>query len=178
MRIKETKVYPFAELSDDAKETAIQSMADINVNYEWWDCIHEDAANVDIKLTEFDIDRGSYCCGHFTENAEDVAESILKEHGESCETYNTAKAFLDEYQEGKAGFETDLDALYPDETPSYEEFEDTGAYDDIMNEFKRSILEDYRIMLQKQFEYLTSEEAIIETIEVNEYEFTADGKLY
>ena len=32
-------------------------------------------------------------------------------------------------------------------------------------------------MLQKKFEYLQSEEAIKETIEANEYEFTANGKL-
>jgi hypothetical protein len=29
MRIKETRVYPFDELSDDAKEMAIQELADI-----------------------------------------------------------------------------------------------------------------------------------------------------
>ena len=45
-------------------------------------------------------------------------------------------------------------------------------------EFRRSILEDYRIILQTEFEYLTSEEAIVEIIEANEYEFTADGHIY
>jgi predicted transcriptional regulator len=32
-------------------------------------------------------------------------------------------------------------------------------------------------MLQKEYEYLTSEEAIIETIEANEYEFTEKGEM-
>jgi len=33
-------------------------------------------------------------------------------------------------------------------------------------------------MLQKEYEYETSEEAIVETIKANEYEFTEDGNLY
>jgi len=32
-------------------------------------------------------------------------------------------------------------------------------------------------MLQKEYEYQMSDEAIIETIEANEYEFTENGKL-
>jgi len=32
--------------------------------------------------------------------------------------------------------------------------------------------------LEKEYEYLSSEKVIIETIEANEYEFTEDGKLY
>jgi len=168
-----TKVYEFKELSDEAKEAAIQNLADINVDYEWWDAIYEDAKNVGIKITEFDIGRGSYCRGDFIFNAEDVAKKITEEHGEFCETYKTANGFLAEFNKGKREHE-----LSPDYDSEYEEFVDTGLYDDIMNEFKRSILEDYRIMLEKEYEYFTSEEAIIETIEANKYEFTEDGKLY
>ena len=32
--------------------------------------------------------------------------------------------------------------------------------------------------LQKNYEYLTTREAIEETIEVNDYKFTADGRIY
>ena len=32
--------------------------------------------------------------------------------------------------------------------------------------------------LEKEYNYLTSEKAIIETIEANDYEFTEDGKIY
>ena len=32
-------------------------------------------------------------------------------------------------------------------------------------------------MLRNEYEYLTSEEAVIESIRANEYEFTEDGKL-
>ena len=63
---------------------------------------------------------------------------------------------------------------------SSEHFESSESEDkmiDLENEFLQSLLEDYSIMLQNESEYLQSAEAIRETIEANEYEFTEDGKL-
>ena len=50
--------------------------------------------------------------------------------------------------------------------------------DEMSEEFLKSLLEDYRIILENEYEYLTSKEAILETIEANDYEFTADGTIY
>jgi hypothetical protein len=44
--------------------------------------------------------------------------------------------------------------------------------------FLLDLLDAYRIMLKNEYEYLTSEAAITETLRINEYEFTADGKRY
>lgn len=173
MRIKETKVYPFAELSDDAKEKALESLADINVDYEWWDSTFEDAATVKLKLTEFELGRGNYCKGDFIEYAKDTADAIIENHGENCETRQTAEDFI-------AGT-AELNKLFPeipdDDGDDENEYERDGQQQDLDDEFLVSILEDYRIILQKEYEYLTSETMIIETIEANEYEFTEDGKL-
>ena len=87
MRIKETKVYQFSELSDEAKETAIQNCCDFNVDYEWWDCMYDDAKNVLLKLESFDLDRNRHCTGSFIEYAKDTANKIISEHGDKCETY-------------------------------------------------------------------------------------------
>ncbi len=43
MRIKETKVYPFDELTEDAQEKAVENLAEINVDYGWWDATYDDA---------------------------------------------------------------------------------------------------------------------------------------
>jgi len=167
--IKKTKVYPYEELSDEAKQKAIESFAEINVNYEWWGCVFEDAEQVGIILTEFNIGRGSCCRGDFILDAEDVANAIVEQHGESCETYKTATEFLAKYEEWmKLDEGADEDG----------EHIDTTAIEDLEGEFEYSILEDYRIILQKEYEYLTSDKAIVETIEINEYEFTEDGRLY
>ena len=64
-----TDVYKFDELPEDAKEKVIENLSCINVDFEWWDCTYEDASNAGLKLTEFDIDRASYCKGEFYEDA-------------------------------------------------------------------------------------------------------------
>ena len=174
--IKKTKVYPFAELSDEAKQAALEKLYDVNVDYEWWDCTFDDAANVGIKITEFNIDRGDYiytCKGDFTLDAEEVANKIIAEHGATCETYKTASEFLKDASAKQIAFENDEDY-----DPDYEGFCESVEHEEIEAAFKRSILEDYRIMLQHEYDYLASKEAIVETIEANDYEFTADGKLY
>jgi hypothetical protein len=171
--IKKTEVYPFDELTDDAKQTALEQLADINVDFEWWEFTYEDAANVGIKITGFDLDRGSYCEGDFILDAEEVANKIIAEHGESCETYKTAKDFLDAAKVIKEKFESDVNY-----DPEYKEYNESDDYEDAVEEFKQFILEDYRIILQHDYEYLTGEEAIVRTIEANDYEFTADGKIY
>lgn len=151
-------VYSFDELSEEAKQKAIESLYDINVNYEWWESVYEDAKNIGLKITGFDIDMGSYCKGEFITSAGEVVESILIEHGKDCETYKTALKY-------KHAFENTSNEVDEDELSDKE--------DDFLNE----ILEDYRIILQNEYEYLTSKEAIIESIEANEYTFLEDGTL-
>ena len=167
MRIKETKVYKFDELTDRAKEKAIEELYDINVDYEWWDSIYDDAEQIGLKINAFDIDRGSYVKGEFIESPEDVAELIVKNHGNKTETFKTANQFLNDVSIIRAKYK-DAGEDNWDEQSDIEELEE---------EFLKSICEDYRIMLQKEYEYFTSEEAIIETIKMNDYEFTEDGKL-
>ena len=156
MRTIRTKVYQFSELSEKAKQTAIEWGADLNVDFDWWDSVYEDAANIGLKITGFDIGRGSYCNGDFTEDAQYTGEKIIKEHGNKCETYYTASEFISNREK------LDID-------------EQEEELEELEQEFLKSLLEDYRIILQKEYEYQTSEEAIIETIEANEYEFKADG---
>lgn len=168
-----TKVYPFDELSDEAKQAAIEKLYDINVDHGWWDFTYEDAKTIGLKITEFDLDRGAFCRGEWTEDAEHVAELILEHHGDVCETHKDATEFKNAVSVAGSIFE-DTD----DYDPEYEEFVESAEYEELCEEFQRTICEDYRIILQKESEYLTSEEAIIETIEANEYEFTEDGKVY
>uniref|UniRef100_A0A6M3KD77 Uncharacterized protein n=1 Tax=viral metagenome TaxID=1070528 RepID=A0A6M3KD77_9ZZZZ len=173
MRIKQIKVYPFDELSDEGKEQAVNKLQDINVFDEWCGCVYDDAERVGLKLTEFDIDRGNYCRGDFIETATDTARKIIEDHGPDCETYKTAMEFNKESAELYMKYPVVLDDNGDDDN----EIDRDREQDELDYEFLLSILEDYRIMLQNEYEYLTSEEMIIETIRANEYEFTADGNL-
>ena len=168
-----TKVYPFEELSDEAKQTAVENLCSINVNYEWWDYTCEDAKTIGLEITEFTLDQGAFCRGNWTESAEDMARLIVENHGDACETYKDAVEFQNAVYVAGSMFE-DTD----DYNPEYEEFNESSEYENLCQEFRRTICEDYRIILQKEYEYQTGEEAIVETIKANEYEFTEDGKLY
>jgi hypothetical protein len=165
MRVIETKVYKFEELSDEGKQKAVEKLYDINVSHDWWKHLYEDAANIGLKLTGFDLDRNRYAAGNFTLAACEVAANIFRDHGETCETYKTATDFMEEWQ------------------PAFNKYMETEGYEleqeliRMESEFEESLIEDYSILLQKEYDYQTSEEAIIETIEANDYEFTEEGEL-
>lgn len=170
MRTIETTVYQFSELSNEAKQNAVNELSDINVHFEWWEPIYEDAQNIGLKITSFDLDRYRSATGEFILSACEVAQNILNEHGEMCETYKTAESFLNAWNP--------VFSNYLDEThKNYESSESEYELLELEHEFLSSILEDYSIMLQKESEYRMTDEAIIETIEANEYEFTENGKM-
>ena len=164
MRTIRIKLYKFEELSKEAQQTAIEHLSDINVNYDWWESTYEDAANIGLKITSFNLDRDRHAKGEFTLSANEVAANIFRDHGETCETYKTAELFMEEWQ------------------PVFDEYMQTEEGEDklldIEDEFLKSLLEDYSIMLQSECEYLQSDEAIKETFIVNDYDFTKDGKRY
>lgn len=166
MKIIETKVYEFDELPADIQQKVLEDECYCNVeHFDWWESTYEDAKRIGLTITGFDLDRGSYCKGELElDSAAECAETILKEHGKTCETYKTAQTFL------KA-----LEEL----TSTKENIEDVPEEDieNLENEFIHDLLEDYRIILQHEYEYLTSKEAIIETIKANEGTFTAEGKM-
>lgn len=168
-RMIETEVFKFDELSKEAQQTAIEKLFDLNVDHDWWNSVYEDADRIGLKITSFGLDRGTIE-GEFTGDLEEVCRDISKEHGEKCETYQTAANYLESHNKAMT--------THKKEDPGGFPFEDTHECDNIEAEFLCDLLEDYRVILQKEYDYLTSEEAIKETIEANNYEFTADGEMY
>lgn len=160
-----TDLYKFDELSEEAKENAINRLRDVNTDYEWHEFIKEDAKQIGLNIRDWDIER--YVNGTFTTSADEVAESILREHGPDCETVRTANGYLETLSEVKRKCKAD--------NPDEEDWEDFLETTEIDNEFRRSLCEDYRIMLSKEFDYITSDKAIEETILANEWEFTEKG---
>ena len=172
MRTVRTKVYKFSELNETAQQKAIQKNCDINVSEDWWEWTYYDAKQVGIIISSFDIDRGSYCEIGFKESAEATAHLIIDNHGETCETYKTAENYLKQRDEL-------INTAPKDENGDFEdESQIDSDLDDLDKDFENSISEDYRTLLKNEYEYLTSEEAIKETIIANEYEFTVDGKQF
>ena len=167
-------LYKFSELSEEAKSIAIENLYSINTDNDWWYSTYEDAAQVNLKIKSFDIGRGSFVDAEFIKNAHDTANLILLNHGESCETYKTAKSFLQDYNELVAKYS---DGVKTNVVTEDNEYDFDNEADDLESDFLELISEDYRIILSNEYDYLTSEEAIIETIEANEYYFTENGEL-
>ena len=174
MKTKTINLYQFDELSEDAKAKAIERLSDINVDYQWWESVYEDARDVKLKLTEFDLDRNKHCKGTFIDGAHDTAALIIAKHGKNCDTYKTAQAFLSNWGELVNKYS---DGVKTDVVAEGNEYAFDGAADDLEYMSLHDLLEDYADILQRECDYLQSEEAIIETIKANEFWFTEDGKL-
>ena len=162
-------IYKFDELSDSAKDKALDNCRYYEVDHDWWEYTYEDASEVGIKITSFDIDRASYCNGEIPDT-EQTAHNIVDNHGEVCDTYKVAAAYLKERDEAIKAAPKDEDGEFEDE------YELDQKLDELGEEFKKAILEEYLSILRKEYEYLTSDEAVKEMIEANEYEFTEEGE--
>lgn len=171
METRTYTVYKFNELPDEAKQKAIEKYPDINVEFYWWEFVYEDAENVGLKIISFDIGLGSYCNIEYTEDACYTAHKIKENHGETCDTYQNAINFLAERDKTVESAEKDENGDFADE------YELDKKLDQVEDGFLRTLSEDYRIALQKEYEHLTSNEAIIETLEANDYDFTEDGEI-
>lgn len=167
-----TTVYQFDELDEKAKEKARNWYRSGALDYEWWESTYDDAKSIGLEITEFGLDRDRHACGRFIDGALECANSILKEHGETCETYKTAKSFLKERDEV-------VNTAPKDENGDFEnEYELDEKLDDIEADFLKSILEDYSIILQKECEWLMADEQVDDSIRSNEYTFTVEGKRF
>ena len=164
MRIIETKAYQFEELDEQTKEKAIDNYRHISVeDYFWYEFIKEDLKEVGIELRSFDIERGSFAEIH-SEDFYETCELILKSHGENCETYKIAERYIKEYKDIQYHIKDDEDL---DE-----------KLDDLDEEYQQEFSWEVLSMLRREYEYMISDEYIIEMFEANDWEFTEDGKLF
>jgi len=173
MRTVKTKVYLFTELSEEAKETAIQNYSDINLYDDWYESIYEDAKTIGLKIISFDLDRNRHAKGELYNSATETADLIKSNHGEMCGTYKTAINFLDSYN---SLVENYSDGVKLDVVHEGNEYEFDRDADELEKEFLNDLLEDYSIILEKEYEYLQSDVVIIEGIISNGYEFTKEGE--
>ena len=156
--MKTVNVYHFEELSDEAKQVAIRDNAEINVHYDWWDCTYETWSEMGVRIDSFDLYR-QHVGINFLYDYEDVAQSILSFFGEDNDTYAFAKEYLEQVKkldEESEDYDSDKDAI---EEEFYMEIENT-----IFN------------WLRTEYEWLVSDEAIAETLEINQVDFLENGK--
>ena len=164
MKTIEIKVYRFEELDEQTKEKVIENYRYINVdNTFWYDWIKEDFIRLGLEIKEFNLDRGNYA-KIYIDNLEETSKSILHEFGDSVAIKQTAKNYINEYEKIQANFKED---------------EDIEREVELLDEqYEKEYSEDILSYLRSSYDWEISDEAITETIEANDYDFTTDGKIY
>jgi len=180
MRTIETTLYQYDELDESAQERARDWYREGIFDYDWWEHIYEDASTIGLKITSFDLDRNKHAKGDLFLNAREVCENIMNEHGKDCETHLLAIRYLEEWHKADKEYDSAVKALPEDENleDSMMSLDDTyeSLCDELGNDFTAELLEEYASILQKETEYMESDEQVIEGIQANEYEFTEDGR--
>jgi len=169
MRTIKTQVFYYDELSEEVKEKIVYRLWDINVDYDWWHFVFEDAENIGLKIIAFDADRRGYIDGRMLLPIEESIKAILQDHGKECDTYKLA---IDFSQRLSDLWRNHLPQIEEDE---YNEYDD--EYERLSDEYEHALKEEYVCILRREYEYRTSEETIVESIRANEFEFTEDGKM-
>lgn len=174
MKTKTINIYEFSELSETAKEKALQNLSDINVDFDWWESVYSDAEeSAGLRLTGFDIERGD-CTGELLCGMMESIKLIKANHGESCDTYNLAIEYENKYSKLFAKYEEpERKSICIAEG---NEYDFANELDELETEYKDELCTEYLSILRHEYEYQTTEEAIVETIEANEYEFNINGE--
>jgi len=188
MRIKvtEEKVYKYNELSEEQKEKVLNNLCDIGVDYDWWECDcmtgftskeMKECRLPDLltyKDMYFSIDRAWYI--QFTDCSfadSEVARKYLKVPKKLWN--NTYFSFENRHYSGSSNGTTKLiyepQDNYAKFTPKQLEILERAAdrFNDKMEECLKNLRDDY--------EYRTSRKGIEKMIEMNDYEFTEEGRI-
>lgn len=202
MRIHTTQVFNFNELSDEAKEKAIENNRDINVDYDnWYDYIYEDTKTIagflgfevgNIYFTGF-ASQGDGACFTGTWESKDMKLKDLMEYApQDEELHRIGKQLSELIPQGEKGFcrITHSGRYYHEFCTSFPEVEflndadeDEHITQEIFSEretelvtLSRDFMRWIYKYLEKEYNYLTADEQVKESIISNEMEFTEDGR--
>ena len=181
MREITVKAYRFAELSDEAKERALNDLRMVDVDGDWYENVYYtiraagELLGLEIGGIHFDI--GSYCIfdAHYR-YVRGAVKAARKEFSWADDLCNVAQKL--QTLQKQHFYSLSCNVASQRDTNSYRcfrfgedyECEDLG---DILDDFAHWA----RILLRDEYEWLISDAAIREMIEANEYEFTEAGKL-
>jgi hypothetical protein len=199
MRIIETKAYTFDELSDDAKEKVIQKFRSNGINYEWWDSVYEQKEE-EIKDAGFDV-KGMFFSGFWSQGDgamfeyQDLSQKLRDEYIDGLKLSPMRKEWIrnnisvsgngkhrgNYYNEKSCShsiyWEVDNGDLHW--SKEFHKWLESFAldFDEFVIDKYEDLCRDLYKQLEKEYEYLTSDEEITEKILANEYEFTEEGNL-
>lgn len=187
------EVYKFAELSDKAKGKARDWYREGGLDYDWWDCIYSDFDMIagilgfEVKDKQFSgfWSQGDGACftGRYT-YAKGACANIRAHapldrdlHAIADALYSVQrKAF---YQLGatltKSSHHYSHANTVSVEAWRNDDKEVADHQQDAIREATRDLMGWLYASLEKEYEYLNSDESVTDSIEANEYEFNENG---
>ena len=181
MRDMSVTVYSFDELSDDAKERALNAFRGVNVEFNWYedtfDTIRTAGKLIGLGIDRIYFDTDSYCIfDAYYRYARGAVKAVRKEFSWADGLCQVAKDLQD--LQRRRFYSLRCEVSSQRDTNSYQCFrfgEDYECKDlgDIIDDFAHWA----QILLRDEYKYLTSDEAVKEMIEANGYEFDEAGKL-
>lgn len=181
--------YKFSELDDKAKEKVIDNNRGINVDHEWYDYIFDDAKHM-ASLMGIEIDNIYF--GGFSSQGDGACFT-----GSYSYKKGSVKAIKDE-----APLDTELHRIATElfqlqrkhfyglsasvvhrghynhsgcTSITVNHYVEGQGVDEDLTDILREFMDWIYDQLQKQYWFLVSDEAVQETIEINEYEFDENG---
>ena len=175
MKTIEVKLYEFEELSNEAKENAIEKNRFINVEHDWWDWFYEGMAEIGIKVNSFDVYYGNIDIT--IEDSEQTAIEAIEEYPKENEVFKISKEFMADRDAlvKKLGEGNDIEGYSVKEEFIYEYDKEIERLEE---QYIREIAKEIITWLREEYEYLQTDEAVAETLIANDYEFTQEGKIY
>ena len=195
MKTKTIEIYSFDELGETAQAKVIDTMRDLNTDYEWYDFIYDDVKEIGSMLG-IEIDNiyfsGFYSQGDGAQFTGSYAYSKgaskrLRQHAPQDTELHAISDNLQSIQRKHfyaLSATVKSTGRYSHEYGTTIAVADDRAYhwnnaeaDDSITECLRDFMRWIYSRLESEYEYLTSEEAIRESIQANDYDFYSDGTL-
>jgi hypothetical protein len=157
-------LYKFSELSESAQKKAIDKHLDILTYWNWWEYIYEDAKRIGLSIHSFDLYPDSIDI-RYEDDPEYVANQIFKEWGGLTKMAELANNYLSSAAKCEV-IETDDELIDSDELIKLNE--------DFLNDLGYHFLN----FLQTDYEWRTSDSAIGEELELQDFYFLEDGSRF
>ncbi len=185
----------YEQLSDKAKQNAIMGMRDINTNHYWWRSTYKYVGEVakslgfaGFEVHGFGLDRGSYVqydaqfCYKLMKLDElsDKQKDELKwfiipitEQAALCAIHSQGSyLYANIPPTGRVSINVDWEVWNSEDYDETQDLLDGEAIEEAFDAFADWI----QARLQDDYDYLTSDEAIEESIIANEYDFDEEGE--
>ena len=210
MRTEEVKVYKYEELSESAQEKAREWYREGNLDYDWWDCVYEDAERIgNLMGIEFDQKPIKLMNGSFRYEPKIYFSGFWSQGDGACfegsysykkgsvkavkdyapmdkELHRIAEQLRDIQRKNFYQLTATVThrGMYSHSRSTtidvgrfkdYDEVEMTSDAEETVSELLRDFMDWIYEQLEKEFDWLNSDEAVEESIITNEYDFLEDG---